>query len=42
MVDTQVRRSGSDLGPIPITHLEGVKPGNGKPGSGKPGKKKGK
>ncbi len=35
LVDTQVRRTGSDLGPIPITHVEG---GKAKPG--KTGKKK--
>jgi len=37
MVDTQLRRTGSDLGPIPIGHLEGAK---AKPG--KMGKKKAK
>jgi len=37
MVDTQLRRTGSDLGPIPIGHLEGAK---AKPA--KMGKKKAK
>jgi hypothetical protein len=25
MVDTLIRRTGSDLGPIPVGHLEGAK-----------------
>jgi hypothetical protein len=37
MNDTQVRRTGSDLGPIPITHSADAKP---KSKSAKPGKKK--
>jgi len=30
MVDTQVKRTGPDLGPIPVGHLEGEKPKTGK------------
>ena len=41
MVDTQVKRTGPDLWPIPVGHLEGEKPKSGKPGkSAKPAKKK--
>ncbi|MGA3011024.1 MAG: SH3 domain-containing protein [Terracidiphilus sp.] len=32
MVDTQVRRTGADLGPIPVGHLEGAKAKPGKAG----------
>jgi hypothetical protein len=37
MVDTQVKRTGADMGPVPVGHLEGAKP---KPA--KSGKKKAK
>ena len=35
MVDTQLRRTGSDLGPIPVGHLEGAKTKPGKAGKKK-------
>ena len=38
MVDTQVKRTGPDLWPIPVGHLEGDKTKSGKPKSAKPGK----
>ena len=38
MVDTQVKRTGPDLWPIPVGHLEGDKDKSGKPKSAKPGK----
>jgi hypothetical protein len=31
LIDTQVKRTGSDLGPIPVSHLEGEKPKSSKP-----------
>jgi hypothetical protein len=40
MIDTQVKRTGSDMGPIPITHTDDSKPKQGKPKQGKPVKKK--
>jgi hypothetical protein len=45
MVDTQVRRTGADLGPIPTSHSADSKPKpgkdkQGKPKHGKPAKKK--
>jgi hypothetical protein len=40
MLDTQVKRIGPDMGPIPVGHLEGEKPKTGK--GAKPGKKKAK
>jgi len=36
MIDTQVKRIGSDMAPLPITH----EPGEKKPGEKKPGTKK--
>jgi hypothetical protein len=38
MIDTQVKRIGPDLAPIPVSHLEGEKPKAAK--TGKPGKRK--
>jgi hypothetical protein len=38
MLDTQVKRIGPDMGPIPVGHIEGEKAKPGK--TGKPGKKK--
>ena len=35
MVDTQVRRTGSDLGPIPVGHLDDAKSKSAKPGKKK-------
>ncbi len=35
MEDTRVKRTGSDLGPIPVGHLEGEKPKSAKPGKKK-------
>jgi hypothetical protein len=35
MNDTQVRRTGSDLGPIPVGHVEGKKPKAAKAGKKK-------
>jgi hypothetical protein len=32
MLDTIVKRTGPDLGPIPVGHLEGEKPKPAKPG----------
>ena len=47
MIDTQVKRSGADLGPLPLTHSEDDKANDkskdkGKGGKGKAGKKKSK
>jgi hypothetical protein len=41
MNDTQVKRTGSDMGPIPVGHLEGANPKPGKPAKkSTPAKKK--
>jgi len=35
MIDTTVKRTGPDMGPIPVGHLEGDKPKAAKPGKKK-------
>ena len=42
MVDTTVKRTGPDMGPLPTTHSADSKPGGAKEKKGKPVKKKGR